>query len=116
MKKILIIEDNADSAEILSMLLEFHGHSVCRASSGTSGIALAQTFNPDVVISDLGLPDMNGMDLIRRLVANKPDCCSIIVLTGRSDVETRERAKLAGVDHFFAKGDQVTGLLALINK
>lgn len=115
MKRVLIIENDADSAEILGMLLEFHGHSVSRAASGIDGIILASTFNPDVVVTDLGLPDMKEMDIIRCLAANKPDHCSIIVLTGRCDVETLERAKLAGADYFFAKGDQVNSLLALIN-
>lgn len=115
MKRILIIEEDADSAEILSMLLKFHGHLVSRAASGAGGIALASTFNPDVVVTVLGLPDMNGMDIIRRLAANKRNHCSVIVLTGRCDVETRERATLAGVDHVFAKGDQVSRWLALIN-
>lgn len=117
MKKILIIEDNADSAEILKMLLEFHGHTVMCAGSGRAGLALAKTFSPCVFIVDLGLPDMNGLDIIRTLAAgNGGRTCVIIVLTGWNDARTRTQAELKGVDHFFSKGDPLDDLLNLVNQ
>jgi DNA-binding response OmpR family regulator len=116
MKKVLIIEDNADAAEILAMLLECHGHSVRCAGSGRHGLALAHTFQPDVVITDLGLPDMRGVDVIRGLAQMLSGKTSaIIALSGSTDVDTRRHVQEAGVGHFFAKGEDLHALLALVN-
>ena len=60
-KRVLVIEDYADSAEILRLALESHGHTVEVASSGGEGIEKARALRPDVVICDLGLPDMDGL-------------------------------------------------------
>lgn len=116
MKNILIIEDSADSAEMLSMLLEFQGHAVTCAASGGAGIALATSSMYDVIITDLGLPDMCGMDLIRnlfRIVGGKGGI--IVALTGSNDSDVRREAQEAGVTYFFAKGEEISELLALIN-
>lgn len=117
MKKILIIEDDSDSSEMLSMLLEFQGHSVTCAALGRTGITAAKSAAPDVIITDLGLPDMDGLEVIRELMNSIGMLnCSIIALTGRNDPDTRRLAEEAGVNHFFAKGDDVSSLLALIDQ
>ncbi|MBB6132663.1 DNA-binding response OmpR family regulator [Massilia aurea] len=63
----MIIEDNQDSAEMLGMLLEFNGHVVYGANSGSAGLSLASKLDVDFVLTDLGLPDMNEIDVIRAL-------------------------------------------------
>lgn len=117
MKKILIIEDNVDTAELLAMLLESYGHTVQCAASGGAGLSLASIFTPDMVITDLGFPDMCGLDVIRSLAgrASSGDC-TIVALTGRSDMESRRQVEQAGVRHFFVKGDELCHLLALVNQ
>ena len=60
LRRVLIIEDNADSADSLRQYLEFHGHTVSVAQSGADGLTLAATFEPDVVVCDVGLPGMDG--------------------------------------------------------
>jgi signal transduction histidine kinase len=60
LRRVLIIEDNADSAESLRQYLEFHGHTVSVARSGADGLTLAATFGPNVVVCDVGLPGMDG--------------------------------------------------------
>jgi two-component system CheB/CheR fusion protein len=116
MAKILLIEDNPDAAEMLGMLLEFQGHLVARATSGQAGIALADTFLPHVIIVDLLLPDIDGIDIIASLRSTAHHRTSLILaLTNVNDMETRERARSAGVDHFFAKDEDVGALLSLID-
>lgn len=116
MAKVLLIEDNLDSAEMLGMLLEFQGHLVARAASGQAGIALANTFFPNVIIVDLLLPDVDGIDIIASLRSAATHKTSLILaLSNINDMETRERARLAGVDHYFAKDEDVALLLSLID-
>jgi DNA-binding response OmpR family regulator len=111
MKKILIVEDNEDSAEMLSMLLKFQGHLVQCVNSGHTGISLASTWNPDVIIVDLGLPDINGLEVIRELSTVSR---TVIALTGQNDTGIRHDADKAGADHFFVKGDEISNLLSLL--
>jgi DNA-binding response OmpR family regulator len=116
MKKILIIEDNVDSAEMLSMLLELHGHVVKSATSGRQGIDIATSFLPDMIVTDLGLPDIDGLFVIRSLrnaIGSKH--CRIVALTGRDDLHTQRMADEAGVDHFFTKGVDIDVLILLAN-
>jgi DNA-binding response OmpR family regulator len=116
MKKILIIEDNVDSAEMLSMLLEFQGHFVKCANTGRAGLQVANTLNPDAIIIDLGLPDMNGLEVLRELTSVvQATRCTVVTLTGQDGVEIRRQAQEAGADHFFVKGDDIGHLLSSIN-
>lgn len=116
MKNILLIEDDRDSAELLCMLLEFHGHVVHCAASGREGIDCARAADVDVIVTDLGLPDMHGLELVGQLAQIvDPAHCMIVALTGRSGIEVRDAARQAGVDHFFVKGDDIGPLIALID-
>ena len=65
--KVLVIDDNADAADTLAMVLEMLGCSVGTAYDGPSGLTLAAAFEPDVVLLDIGLPHMNGYEVARRL-------------------------------------------------
>jgi DNA-binding response OmpR family regulator len=115
MKNILIIEDSIDSTEMLSMLLEFQGHYVKCAHSGHAGLLLASQFHPDVIITDLGLPDMDGIDVVRKLTKEVwATHCVFITLTGQDSMENRRQAEDAGVDHFFVKGDEISHLISII--
>lgn len=114
MKKILVIEDDTDSANMLTMLLKFQGHTVSSAGSGQAGLALARTSTPDVVIVDLLLPDIHGLDVIRRLTAANTKNAAIVALTGQVDSQLRRQAKEAGADYFFTKSEEVSKLLSLM--
>jgi DNA-binding response OmpR family regulator len=114
MKNVLIIEDSIDSAEMLSMLLEFQGHRVKSAHSGQAGLLLANHFHPDVIITDLGLPDMDGFDVVRKLAREVwATQCVFVTLTGKDTVEIRREAEDVGVDHFFVKSDEISELLSV---
>jgi len=110
--RILLIDDSADAMAMLAMLLEAQGHSVLAAFSGMSGIALALSADFDLAIVDLGLPDMDGIDVIKTLHHSCLDKgCRIFVYTGRSDSEARLEAEMAGAYHFFVKGGDIALLL-----
>jgi DNA-binding response OmpR family regulator len=65
--KILLVDDNEDQTATLAVLLQVSGHQVETAGNGQSGIELARSFRPDVAILDIGLPDMDGYELARKL-------------------------------------------------
>jgi DNA-binding response OmpR family regulator len=115
MKNILIIEDSVDSAEMLAMLLQFEGHAVRCAYSGHEGLLLARQFKPDVVLTDLGLPDMGGLEIVRELTKEIGSTrCAFVTLTGQDGIEIRREAQEAGVDYFFVKGGEIGDLLSII--
>jgi two-component system CheB/CheR fusion protein len=106
--RVLVVEDNADSAESLRLLLEMAGHEVRTAPDGAAGLEAAERFGPDVVLCDIGLPGMNGYELAERLrpPAGEPGAgrpVTLIALTGYGDDASRERSRRAGFDHHLVK-------------
>jgi PAS domain S-box-containing protein len=103
-RHVLVIEDNRDAAEALSTLLELEGHVVDLAYDGPQGLARARESHPDVVICDIGLPEMSGLDVARAMRAD-PGLAplTLVALTGYSQPEDVARAKEAGFDRHLAK-------------
>jgi CheY-like chemotaxis protein len=103
-QRILIVEDNQDSALSLQMLLEVLGHAADVVHDGEEAIVAAATRPPDVILMDIGLPGMNGYDAARRI---RSDCKGrpllIIALTGWGQDEDRRRSADAGIDHHLVK-------------
>ncbi len=95
--RILVVDDNVDAAESLSMMLRLSGHEVRAAHGGPSAIDQAATFRPDAVLLDIGMPGMNGYETGRRL-RELPglDKAVLIALTGWGQEEDRQRSKEAG--------------------
>jgi len=102
--KILIIEDDSDSLEILKMQLEFMGYEVIEAVSGEDGIKKAQAHLPRIVIMDLGLPDINGIEATQRL-KKSPRTAHIPVIahTAWREEDYRDDAAKAGIVEFLTK-------------
>jgi PAS domain S-box-containing protein len=96
-QKILVVDDNHDSAESLSLLLQMHGHDVRVAYDGSDALALAATFHPDKVLLDIGLPDMDGYEVGRRL-RELPGLADVqlIAVTGYGQDADRQAAIAAG--------------------
>ena len=112
-RRILVIESNADSAEALCTLLEVWGHRVSFASTGARGIEMATVEAPDVIVVDLGLGDMDGSDVIRRIRLRGGTAPPwIIAYSGYN--ERRVAARDAGCDAFVLKPD-LDGLQASID-
>jgi signal transduction histidine kinase len=102
-RSILIVEDNDDARQMLQAALALDGHQVRAARDGTSGLALAAEAAPDVVLIDVGLPDMDGYEVARRLRATAGRRIGLIALTGYGQTEDRRRAYEAGFDTHLTK-------------
>jgi CheY-like chemotaxis protein len=115
-RRVLIVDDNRDAADSLSLLLGLDGHDVRVAYTGRQALELARVFRPEGVILDLGLPDMNGYD-VARLLRQDPGLrpAALVALTGWDQDEHRQRAREAGFDHHLTKPvdfDQLAAVLA----
>lgn len=102
--RILIIEDSQDAAETTSMILAREGHEVRIAGTGVQGLAEAHEFNPDVILCDIGLPGIDGYQVVRRL-REDPALSGIyvIALTGYGREKDRQMAQEAGFDEHMTK-------------
>ncbi|QJR12962.1 Sensor histidine kinase RcsC [Usitatibacter rugosus] len=103
-RKILVVDDSRDSAEALAVLLEQSGHQVVAAFSAREALVKAKAFVPDVVFLDIGLPEMDGYSLARKM-REMPETKSarILALTGYGQVEHREHALASGFDDHLTK-------------
>jgi signal transduction histidine kinase len=109
--RILVIEDHRDAAESLRTLLEILGHEVRVAFTGREGVDAALEWRPDVVLSDIGLPELDGYEVARRL-RRDPGFGSVLLvaLTGYNGDDDRRRSKEAGFDHHLVKPADVREL------
>jgi CheY-like chemotaxis protein len=102
---VLIIEDNPDGRESLQELLEVWGHRVATACDGREGLAKALALRPRVALIDIGLPEIDGNEVARRIRAalNGRRTMSLIAMTGYGRPQDRRRAIAAGFDRFLVK-------------
>jgi CheY-like chemotaxis protein/nitrogen-specific signal transduction histidine kinase len=117
-RRILIVDDYADAAESLMMVLEAEGHQIEIADCGMKAIEQAQVFQPQVVLLDIGLPDLNGYEVAKRL-RTLPETrdAILIALTGYGKPEDLEFSKAAGFNHYLLKPldfEKLSSLLASI--
>ncbi|MGC1342605.1 MAG: ATP-binding protein, partial [Candidatus Binataceae bacterium] len=115
--RILLVDDDDDVAESMGALLSIDGHTVNTANNGAAAIDILHTFDPDVVLLDLGLPGIDGYQVARRMrsQAFKQDLV-IIALSGYGEKEHRRRSKEAGCDYHLVKPVQPHVLRDLLNK
>jgi signal transduction histidine kinase/ActR/RegA family two-component response regulator len=112
---ILIVDDNADAADMLAVYLGSVGHRLHVAYEGRRGLALAQEVAPDVLLLDIGLPDIDGYQLARRMRALPQTAhATLIALTGYGQDADRKRSIAAGFDHHLTKPVDVAALLRLL--
>jgi CheY-like chemotaxis protein len=103
-RRVLIVDDSADAADSLAMLLELEGHEVTTAYSASAGLEVAERLQPDVAFIDIGLPQMDGYEVARRLRAsNHGREIRLVALTGYGQPEDRDEARRAGFDHHLVK-------------
>jgi signal transduction histidine kinase/ActR/RegA family two-component response regulator len=113
--RILVVEDNHDAAESLMALLQLWGHEVRVAYDGLAALRLAEAETPDVILSDIGLPGMDGYELARQLRARPAFGRVVLVaLSGYGRDEDRRQAAEAGFDHHLVKPPEMDTLLQLI--
>ena len=102
-KRVLIIDDNDDARQSLSMLLSFEGHEVHDAANGVRGTELAAQVRPDVALIDIGLPDLSGYEVARRMRAALNGTVALVAVTGYGQPEDQRRAHDAGFDAHLVK-------------
>ena len=113
--RVLVVDDNVDAAEMLATLLEMNGYAVQVEFDGASALAAALREPPTVALLDIGLPDMDGHELARRLRAQPATAGAVLVaLTGYGQAEDQQRAREAGFDHHMVKPADLDRLLTLL--
>lgn len=103
-RRLLVVDDNRDAAESMSMLLEMWGHEVAFAYDGPSALATAERLQPEAVLLDIGLPGMDGYEVAERLreLPQARDAV-LIAITGYGQEDDRLRSRQAGIDHHLVK-------------
>lgn len=110
---ILIVEDEEKIARVLELELEFEGYSVTKAADGIEGLEAYRTGKWDLILLDVMLPGMTGIDLLRRIRANDP-FTKVIMLTAKGDVEDKVAGLDLGANDYITKPFQIDELLARI--
>jgi len=116
MPRVLVVEDDPDCAACLALLLRLSGMAVEIAADGAAALESIQATQPDVVLMDIGLPDMDGYQVARRLgglVAKKP---LLIALTGRVQEKGRQSSANEDFDYHFVKPIDPAQLVALLTE
>jgi len=114
-RRILVVDDNEDAAQMASMLLAAHGHNATVAYNATDCLKVAAAEGPfDAYVLDIGLPDMTGYDLAQALSSLSPTA-RLVALTGYGQDEDRKRASEAGFHTFLVKPADAAGLLKSIS-
>jgi PAS domain S-box-containing protein len=103
-RRILVVEDNVDSAMLLAQILKMKGHEVEVAHDGQAGIEAARAQGPDIVLLDIGLPGMDGYEVARSIRSDrKTRNARLVALTGYGQEEDRRRSREAGFDDHLVK-------------
>ena len=120
-RRILVVDDVADAANTLAMLLAATGHQTQVAYDGPNAISAARVFHPEVVLLDIGLPGMSGFEVAERLRQEpKGGQLLVVAVTGYDQEEDRLRSKEAGFDHHLVKPvspqalEELLGHLAIV--
>ena len=110
MGKVLIIEDDEGIADFLRLELEHEGYSVLYAADGRSALELFEHDTPDIILLDIMLPQLNGLEVLRRI--RKKSCVPIIMLTARGETFDKVSGLDSGADDYLAKPFEIEELLA----
>jgi two-component system, sensor histidine kinase len=110
-RRILVVDDNVDAADCLTLLLQQMGHEVLTVNDGPAALREAAAFAPDLVLLDIGLPGMTGYEVARALRAN-PSLQGVVLVaeTGWGQAEDRRRSAEAGFDHHLVKPIELADL------
>jgi two-component system, cell cycle response regulator DivK len=115
-KKILIIEDSGDIGDALKLLIELEGYTAVVASTGSEGREKAVSERPDLILMDIALPDIDGVDLTREL-RSLPETAAIpIVCVSSYSGPLEQEAREAGCDAVYSKTSFMTDYAATIRK
>lgn len=114
-RKVLVVDDNLDAAASLAMLLRYLDTNVQVANDGRTALSMMASFRPDVVLLDIGMPDVDGFEVARQIRANSDyDGIVLIALTGWGQAEDRNRTQDAGFNHHLVKPADITALKSVL--
>ena len=116
-KRVLVIDDNDDARKSLAILLAFDGHETYEAANGVRGIELASHVRPEVALIDIGLPDLSGYEVARRVRMELSSGVALVAVTGYGQPEDQRRAFDAGFDAHLVKPitiEQLNAVLAAV--
>ena len=117
MKRILIVDDSVTMRQMVRMTLSRTGHEVVEAVDGAKGLAKASSESFDLVLSDINMPIMNGLDLVRSLrKLPKYKFTPIVLVTTESQAQKKQEGKAAGATGWIVKPFEPEQLLAVVNK
>lgn len=102
MTKILLVEDNEDLAQVVRSYLLFEHYEVENVFNGRDGVTRVKTYDYDVIVLDLGLPDLSGLEVLKTL-RDSGSRTPVIILTGQNSVEEKEKGLDAGADDYVTK-------------
>jgi two-component system, OmpR family, response regulator len=109
--RVLVVDDEVNIAELISMALRYEGWQVQMAHTGTSAVNAARDLGPDAVVLDMMLPDIDGLEVLRRMRSSMPDV-PVVFLTARDAVEDRVAGLTAGGDDYVTKPFSLEELVA----
>jgi two-component system OmpR family response regulator len=109
--RVLVVDDEVNIAELISMALRYEGWAITTAHTGTKAVREAKDHRPDAIVLDVMLPDIDGFEVLRRIRANQPDV-PVLFLTARDAVEDRVAGLTAGGDDYVTKPFSIEELVA----
>ena len=113
--RVMVVDDNVDAAQMLAMFVEASGHEVQVEYGARRALEQARIKSPDVFLLDIGLPDIDGNELAKRLRAQPETAAAILVaITGYGQAEDRSKALASGFEHYFVKPVDPGKLVALL--
>ena len=114
MLRILVVDDDRDTAATLALVMELRGYEARTAYSGEDALRVAEHFAPDVAFIDLSMPRMDGYELARRLRQSGQEGLTIICLSGYGTEQDRRRSQEAGCNHHLIKPADLIELRRLL--
>jgi two-component system, NtrC family, response regulator PilR len=115
MSNLLIVDDEQSYRQLLSLVFEGDNHSIRTANNGREALEVLETFQAEIIISDVKMPDMNGIELLRAAREQNPDI-GVVLMTAFASVETAREAFKLGADDFITKPFDVEELKAIVKK
>ena len=114
-RRVLVVDDNRDGAESLAMMLRLLGNEVDTANDGLEAVSRAEAFRPEIILMDVGMPKLSGLDATRRIRATPwGTSMTIVALTGWGQTGDRERSREAGCDGHLVKPVNLAELQRLL--
>lgn len=116
LKRVLVVDDNQPSAQTLAWVMELNGYEVVACFDGASAVATAQSFHPDIVLLDLGMPVMDGYEVCRRLRQDETLTDTLVIAqTGWGEEAVRRRTAEVGFNHHLTKPVDFSALFKLLD-